>query len=181
MQVENPLDRSESLLRSSLIPGLLKAVRFNVVRQDPNVRLFEIGRVFDLPLAGEVVPAEREDLGCVVAGEGADAILATRLWAVLAGALRLDRVTLEAAEIDGFHPTRAARIVAGADNGDAPLVLGAVGEVAAEVADAYEPRRPYRAVRRLPRGVDRPRPPAQRSGRRGQPVPGRATPTWLSS
>ena len=138
VQVENPLDRSESLLRSSLIPGLLKAVRFNVVRQDPNVRLFEIGRVFDLPLPGEVVPAEREDLGCVVAGEGADAILATRLWAVLADALRLDRITLEAAEIDGFHPTRAARIVAGADNGEAVVVLGAVGELAAEVADAYD-------------------------------------------
>ena len=55
------------LLRSSLIPGLLKAVRFNVDRQNPDVRLFEIGRVFGMPPPGEVLPAEREDLGVVVA------------------------------------------------------------------------------------------------------------------
>jgi phenylalanyl-tRNA synthetase beta chain len=132
VQVENPLDSSESRLRSSLIPGLLKAVRFNVDRQDPDVRLFEIGRVFGLPADGEVLPAEREDLGVVVAGEGAGAVLATRLWAVLADALRLEGVSLEAAEIDGFHPTRGARIVAGTG-----AVVGAVGEVAPEVADAY--------------------------------------------
>ncbi len=131
VQVENPLDHSESLLRSSLIPGLLKAVRFNVDRQDPDVRLFEIGRVFALPTAGEVVPAEREDLGLVVAGDGAGAILATRLWAVLASALRLEGVDLAGDEIAGFHPTRGARIMAGG------ISLGAVGELAPEVADSY--------------------------------------------
>ena len=49
VEVENPLDSSESVLRTSLLPGLLKAVRANVDRQDADVRLFEIGHVFDLP------------------------------------------------------------------------------------------------------------------------------------
>ena len=133
VEVENPLDQSESLLRSSLIPGLLKAVRFNVDRQNPDVRLFEIGRVFGMPPPGEVLPAEREDLGVVVAGDGAGAELAPPLWAVLADALRLDGIELEAGAINGFHPTRGARIVAGGPAG----VLGAVGEVAPEVAEAY--------------------------------------------
>jgi phenylalanyl-tRNA synthetase beta chain len=145
VEVENPLDRSESLLRSSLVPGLLKAVRFNADRQEPDVRLFEVGRVFGLPAEGTVVPVEQEDLACVVAGEGAGAALATRLWAVLAGALRLDGVHLEAAELPGLHPTRGARIVAsgvsagpGGDGGSpAAVELGVVGEVHPEVVDAY--------------------------------------------
>ncbi|MDP9073886.1 MAG: phenylalanine--tRNA ligase subunit beta, partial [Actinomycetota bacterium] len=113
VEVENPLDRSESLLRTSLLPGLLKAVRFNVDRQMPDVRLFEIGHVFAPPApdAEVTLPGEREQLAVIVAGDGADAVLATRLWAVLAGGLRLDGVSLEAAELPGFHPTRAARII----------------------------------------------------------------------
>jgi phenylalanyl-tRNA synthetase beta chain len=133
VQVENPLDSSESLLRSSLIPGLLKAVRFNVDRQNPDVRLFEIGRVFGMPPPGEVLPAEREELAVVVAGDGAGAELAARLWGVLADDLRLNGIDVEAGEIEGFHPTRGARIVASGPAG----VLGAVGEVAPEVAEAY--------------------------------------------
>src|SRR6201999_2176986 len=46
VEVENPLDRSESLLRTELLPGLLKAVKFNVDRQAEEVALFEIGHVF---------------------------------------------------------------------------------------------------------------------------------------
>src|SRR6202022_1996469 len=87
VEVENPLDRSESLLRTSLLPGLLKAIRFNVDRQETDVRLFEIGHVFGLPASGQVLPEEREDLAAVMAGEGADGRVAARLWGVLADAL----------------------------------------------------------------------------------------------
>jgi phenylalanyl-tRNA synthetase beta chain len=135
VEVENPLDRSESLLRTSLVPGLLKAVRFNVDRQAPDVRLFEIGHVFARPLpdATPPVPDEREDLAIVVAGAGADAVLATRLWAVLAAALRLEGVRLEAASVPGLHPTRSARLLA-ASSGQ---VLGALGEVDPAAVAAY--------------------------------------------
>ena len=37
VEVENPLDRSESILRTELLPGLLKAVKFNVDRQAEDV------------------------------------------------------------------------------------------------------------------------------------------------
>jgi phenylalanyl-tRNA synthetase beta chain len=132
VEVENPLDRSESLLRTSLLPGLLKAIRVNVDRQESDVWLFEIGHVFGLPSGGGVLPEEREDLAAVVAGEGADGRVATRLWAVLADGLRLEGVSLEAASVDGLHPTRSARIVTAAGT-----VLGAVGEVDPTVTAAY--------------------------------------------
>ncbi len=132
VEVENPLDHSESLLRTSLLPGLLKAVRFNADRQESDVRLFEIGHTFRLPADGQVLPDEREDLAAIVSGTNADGRLAARLWAVLADGLRLDGVALEAAEVPGFHPTRAARIT-GRDG----TVLGAVGEVDPSVSAAY--------------------------------------------
>jgi phenylalanyl-tRNA synthetase beta chain len=135
VEVENPLDRSESLLRTSLLPGLLKAVRFNADRQSPDVRLFEIGHVFGSPAPDAPIPLpdEREHLAIIVAGQGADAVLATRLWAVLADGLRLDGVELRAAQVAGFHPTRAAELVV-PTTGE---VLGAVGEVDPSVSAAY--------------------------------------------
>ncbi len=78
VEVENPLDASESLLRTALVPGLLKAVKFNVDRQAGDVCLFEIGRVFAKPAAGSghVTPDEAEHLGVIIAldlGDGAGA------------------------------------------------------------------------------------------------------------
>ena len=152
VEVENPLDRSESILRTSLLPGLLKAVRYNVDRQSPDVRLFEIGRVFLPPEGDAVLPAEREEVAIIVAGDGADARLAVRLWTVLADSLRLQGVGLAATTIAGLHPTRAALIqgplipgalipealIPGAlIPGTQGLPVGAVGEVAPEVVSAY--------------------------------------------
>lgn len=135
VELENPLDRSESLLRTSLVPGLLKAVRFNADRQMPDVRLFEIGHVFAPPAPGAAVPLpdEREHLAAVVAGSRADALVATRLWAVLADGLRLLGVAVVPALVPAFHPTRAGRIVVEATG----EVLGAVGEVDPSVSAAY--------------------------------------------
>jgi phenylalanyl-tRNA synthetase beta chain len=132
VEVENPLDASESILRTSLLPGLLKAVRFNADRQEPDVRLFEIGRTFALPQPGTVTPAETETMAVVVAGTGADARLAARTWAILVGALRLADVRVTATALPGLHPTRSATLT-GADG----TALGQVGEVDPEVSAAY--------------------------------------------
>ena len=67
MEVENPLDRSESILRTELLPGLLKAVKFNVDRQAEDVALFEIGHVFALPQPPGITPDETERLAVIVA------------------------------------------------------------------------------------------------------------------
>ena len=130
--VTNPLDQAESVLRTELLPGLLKSVRLNADRQQPDVRLFEIGRVFARPDDSASVPREREDLAVVVAGAGGDARLAVRIWSVLSRALGLVDVTLEAGAAPGLHPTRTALIV-GADG----TAIGAVGEVDPDVSGAY--------------------------------------------
>ena len=136
VEVENPLDRSESLLRTSLLPGLLKALRFNLDRQLDDLALFELGRVFALPAGGAIVPDETEELGVAVlppAGAPADAGVesAVRIWQWLAPALRLEHPRLVATRIEGLHPGRSARLL------DGDQVLGGVGEVDPDVVDAY--------------------------------------------
>jgi phenylalanyl-tRNA synthetase beta chain len=134
VEVENPLDRSESVLRAALLPGLLKALRYNVDRQWIDVRLFEIGRVFAPPPPGAqpALPTEREDVAFIVAGAGADAPLAVRLWTVLSDALRLEAVELVAGVVPGLHPSRAGRLV-----GPAGAEIGVLGEVDPDVVAAF--------------------------------------------
>jgi phenylalanyl-tRNA synthetase beta chain len=130
VHVTNPLDQAEPLLRPSLLPGMLRAIATNARHQNPNVALFEVGRVFGPPAGGDVLPVEREFVAVALAGGNAgDAV---RVWDVLCGALRLERATLEAAEVAGLHPTRAARVLSGDDE------IGEIGEVDPDVGAAFE-------------------------------------------
>ncbi|MCU4184776.1 phenylalanine--tRNA ligase subunit beta [Acidiferrimicrobium sp. IK] len=131
VEIENPLDRSESILRTSLLPGLLKALRFNADRQEPDLRLFEIGRVFEPPAGDAVVPEEIETLAAVASGAGVDGRVAARIWAVLVDALRLEDLQVVAGEVPGLHPGRSARVV----GPDGPL--GVLGEVDPDVSAGY--------------------------------------------
>ncbi len=132
VEVANPLDRSESILRTALLPGLLKALKFNADRQADDVALFELGRTFAVPGPEQILPLEREELAVVISGPGVDATHAARLWTLLADAVRLAGVAVHADELAGLHPTRGARLV-GAD-GDA---VGELGEVDRRVVERF--------------------------------------------
>ena len=126
--IVNPLAAEESVLRTSLRPGLLKAVALNESHRHPGVALYEIGHVYP-PGTGDL-PDEYEALGVVLAG--ADATAAMALWREIAVAMgfgaRVDQGTVPA----GLHPTRSATLSIGRD------VVGAVGEVHPDVCDAYD-------------------------------------------
>ena len=125
----NPLDAAESVLRTSLLPGQLRAVAYNQRRFNPDVSFFEIGHVYRPPPDGRLLPDERELLAVTLAGEEAPQAVAV-LW-VLAEALALPGVDLAAEPRPGLHPTRSARVVvAGQARGD-------VGEVDPAVLETY--------------------------------------------
>jgi phenylalanyl-tRNA synthetase beta chain len=52
VRIANPLSDEEPLLRTTMLPGLLKTLARNVGRTQPDVGLYELGSVF-LPSAGE--------------------------------------------------------------------------------------------------------------------------------
>ncbi|MBI2709905.1 MAG: phenylalanine--tRNA ligase subunit beta [Actinobacteria bacterium] len=130
IELVNPMAAEESVLRTSLLPGMVKAVALNAARRSTGVRLFEIGHVFLPPPGGQVLPDEREHLGVVLAGQAATA--AVEVWQVLAEGVRASAPSVVNAEVPGLHPTRAARLlVEGRSVGVAgeidPGVLGAHG------------------------------------------------------
>ena len=137
----NPLAAEESVLRSSLRPGLLGAIAYNASHRRPGVWLAEIGRVFEAGERGVVVDvAESARLGRVLDGErdqlaaalaGAEAPTAVELLDVVLGSLGVGPVVLRAEERPGLHPARTAVVeVAGLD-------AGMVGEIDPEVLDRF--------------------------------------------
>ncbi len=65
----NPLSQDASILKSTLLAGLLGVVAVNGRRQQPNVRIFEVGKHF-ARVGGE--PAESRWLGIALSGVRAD-------------------------------------------------------------------------------------------------------------
>ncbi len=61
----NPLTTELGVMRTSLLPGLVEALRANRARQQPRVRLFELGHVF---ARGENGPVETARLAAVACG-----------------------------------------------------------------------------------------------------------------
>ncbi len=64
----NPLTEEQSVMRRSLLPGLLENVRRNINHQNSDVRLFETGKVFHPKNKGEQ-PDEELRLGVVLSGK----------------------------------------------------------------------------------------------------------------
>ena len=126
----NPLDADAAVLRSSLRPGLLKSVALNERHRQPRARLFEVGRVFPSPPAGEQLPDEREQVAVALAGEEAPA--AVELVHAIVDLLGRPQAQLTAATPPGLHPGRSAEVSVDGQG------LGLVGEIDPAVLEAYE-------------------------------------------
>ena len=128
ISITNPLVVEESVLRTSLRPGLLESIAFNESHRRTGVGLFEIGHVYP-PGSGEL-PDEYEALCVVLAGEEAPAAMA--VWREISAAMgvgaRIDQSRVPA----GLHPTRSAVLQAGKSP------TGAVGEVDPAVLQRFE-------------------------------------------
>jgi len=130
IRITNPLVAEQSVLRTSLLPGLVGAVAYNWSHRNHGVRLFEIGHTFERPAdPTAALPEEREVLAAVVAG--AEAPEAVQLWRVVAEALGLEGIALANAEVAGLHPTRSAVL----SHVGGPV--GSLGEIDPGVLDAH--------------------------------------------
>ncbi len=119
--ITNPLIADESVLRTSLLPGLLKTIAYNESHRNTGVALFEVGHIFRRPTEPQPLPDEREHLAVVIAG--AEAPAAVEAWEALATALAVTDRTLVADPQPGLHATRSAAVVVAGER------IGAVGEV----------------------------------------------------
>jgi phenylalanyl-tRNA synthetase beta chain len=135
----NALTVDESLLRPSLLPGLVAAAARNVARRNYCVRLFEIGRCFRRIDTG-LLPEESLRLGLVMTGptpqewcgpaRELDFYDLSGAVEVLLESLRID-FTLAPVTKEPFNPGRTATLVA---TGGA---YGTLGELSAAAAQRY--------------------------------------------
>ncbi|MCB1960259.1 MAG: phenylalanine--tRNA ligase subunit beta [Rhodocyclaceae bacterium] len=142
IRLANPIASQMSVMRSSLVPGLINALRVNRKRQNNRVRIFEIGRCFARDPAAQPVPGYHQPvrLGMLAAGSpcaeqwGAAARnvdffdLKGDLEAVFAPL----PLRFEAAAHPALHPGRSARILAGDD------LIGFIGEIHPKWVQKYE-------------------------------------------
>jgi phenylalanyl-tRNA synthetase beta chain len=119
LTISNPLVAEESVLRTSLRPGLLYAIAFNESHRRTGVSLFEIGHVYP-PGKGEL-PDEYEALCVVLAGRAAPDAMA--VWREVSSALGVGARVDQGRVPPGLHPTRSATLSLGKDP------IGAVGEI----------------------------------------------------
>jgi phenylalanyl-tRNA synthetase beta chain len=121
LTIANPLSEEESVLRPSLLPGLLLAAAKNVARRNVTVTMFEIGGVF-LPSDREL-PDEPLRAAWLLAGPAPggwhspqdvlDYFDAAGVLERLISGLGVDGVARSAATIEPFHTGRSARITLG--------------------------------------------------------------------
>ena len=139
IRVANPLRDEEGVMRTTLLPGLLKAAAVNVARKTSDVSLFETGKVF--LNGGGKIPDQPEHMGFIAVGrrygdwesEPREVNIrdATGLWSLVAHELRLPMPGVRKARLPTFHPGRAAEVLIAGD------VVGAVGELHPRVAAAF--------------------------------------------
>jgi phenylalanyl-tRNA synthetase beta chain len=126
LRLANPLVADESILRTSLRPGLLKSLRYNQSHRAPKIGLWEIGHVY--PSSGQQLPDESEQLAVLVVGGTAETALAQ--WNALCDALSVGAQLDQSRVPAGLHPTRSATLARG------KKVVGVVGEIDPVVLDA---------------------------------------------
>jgi phenylalanyl-tRNA synthetase beta chain len=131
VKVSNPVVREESLLRPSLLPGMLQAIAYNTARQNLQLQLFEVGHVFNQPDDGSTLPDEREHVAIAALSPSTDARTAATLWRDLMLTLRISGVHMQAATVAGLHATRTSALVVSG------RVIGYLGEVDPTVLGAY--------------------------------------------
>jgi phenylalanyl-tRNA synthetase beta chain len=160
--VANPLSPEESVLRRSMLPGMLRALSFNAARRQGDVRLFELGHVFPPPDAsrverafartGDSVIDEREMLAVAFAGDADDARTAAGAWVALADVLGVDGVAMrqvwdpgapDEGSAPGLHPTRRASLVvrptAGTTTQEPPRRAPSPGDTVVGVVGEVDP------------------------------------------
>ena len=119
-QLANPISADLSVMRASLFPGLVRALMYNLNRQQTRVRLFETGLVFNgvldelcqTPMLGGIVCGSRYPEGWTGGKENTDFYdLKGDLESLIDLGGQPEAWRFEAAEHPSLHPGQCARIL----------------------------------------------------------------------
>ncbi len=142
--IQNPLSEEQGVLRTTLLPGLLKTLQYNFYHQVGDQLIFELGAVF-LPSARPEQEAPRERLTLVLAATGravephwagkplpADFFAVKGVLELIFRRLGLEEVRFVPSMIPGLHPTRSASVIIGGKE------VGFVGHLHPETVELWD-------------------------------------------
>ena len=145
LRILNPLAEDFSVMRTTLIPGLMETVQYNLSRKNSSLKLFELKKVF-LSQVGERLPREVKFLAGLAMGFDSGPHWAFPQRPVdfydikgcvedLMDALQIKNAKFSKTEdIPYLHPGKASQVVLDHE------VLGVLGEIHPEVLGQYEIR-----------------------------------------
>jgi phenylalanyl-tRNA synthetase beta chain len=146
VRLSNPIVEGARLMRPTLLPGLLEAVRHNFNRGTRSVRLFETGRVFASGGEDGARPNELEAFALVLTGEaleegraGARAVDFYDLKGALeaaADAMRVGELEFEAKDVRHLRAGQSARVGLGGED------VGTLGRLSEGLAAPHKFRQP---------------------------------------
>lgn len=131
VRVLNPTSIEQSILRTSLLPGLLQVVKYNWDHQNQNIAGFEIGRIHfkdgnqykEQSVAGIVMCGERQPNHWDAKARESDFFDLKGIVENLLGELKAANVSFKDGDLTSLHPGRSASIYADA------VKVGSIGEV----------------------------------------------------
>lgn len=149
VELINPINADQSLMRQSVVPGLLRSVAYNQSHGVKNIQLYEIGSVF-VGSEGKKQPKEKRKLAAVLAGSMENAQWNTKATPFdffdgkgvvesLARELAIPKLRfkpLSAEEAPHLQPGRAAAVWSGGAQ------LGWVGELHPLAVEAFDAEAP---------------------------------------
>jgi phenylalanyl-tRNA synthetase beta chain len=133
----NPLSEEQSAMRTSLVPGMLSMLAWNLNRGASDVRLFEIGHVFSAPSEESTKETPMLSIGATGNAVPPNVQAPGRTYSffdlkgdieTLLGAFDIQQLQFEPS--DNFHPGRGARVLADG------RVIAEFGQIRQQVAAA---------------------------------------------
>jgi phenylalanyl-tRNA synthetase beta chain len=113
IKILNPLGEDLAVMRTSLLPSVVRAVAYNLNRKNNEGRLFELAKIYsadNIPL--EKLPVENNVLSLAAFGEGEDFF---SIKGVVEGVLDTfaygAHIKYERSNLKAMHPTRSADII----------------------------------------------------------------------
>lgn len=131
IHVLHPASIDQSILRTSLLPGLLQVVKFNIDRQNQNIAAFEVGHIhfkdkenyFGEPAAAIVLTGSTEPYHFENKPPKVDFFDLKGYVENLLASIGIENAFFETSHLHNFHPGRQARVMVG------DVIVGALGEV----------------------------------------------------
>lgn len=131
VRVMNPTSIEQSTLRSSLLPGLLQVVKYNMDHQQPNVHGFEVGRIHfkdgdqykEQSMAGIILTGKRAPHHWDEKPDDVDFYDLKGIVENLLTGLGIANVTFKNLSLKAFHSGRQASLFIDS------LELGSIGEI----------------------------------------------------